>query len=112
MVAGDGHVVPHDVHDVDDGLALCHGANGLALDGVAVIDEQHVIRLGEVLLDGIQARVAPALVDAAVHVTGEENDQIALLPLRRGRAAEADEQRREETDRENKGQCFFHVVSS
>jgi len=113
MVAGDGHVVAHDVHDVDDGLALCHGADGLALDGVAVIDEQDVVVFGEILLDGVEARVAPALVDAAVHVACEEDEDVLIFSLGEcALAAEADEQRREEADRENKGQCFFHVVSS
>ena len=115
MVAGDGRVVAHDVHDVDDGGAFGHGADGLALDGVAVIHQEHIIGLGEVFLDRVKTRVAPALVDAAVDITGEEDDQVALLRGRLSRgpdAAESDEKRRQYAHCEDQRQCFFHVVSS
>ena len=113
VVAGDGHIIAHDVHDIDNGLAFGHGADGLALNSVAVIDEEHVVILGEVFLYGIEACITPALVDAAVDVAGKEDENILILSLRKGAGAvKADEQRREETNRQNKRQCFFHGDSS
>ena len=111
VVARNRRVVAHGVHDVDDGLAAGQGADGLALDGVAVVDEQDIILFGEVFPHGIQARVAPALVDAAVHVAGIEDDDVLLVSVREGARRNAGEERSEETDRENQRQCFFHAVS-
>ena len=39
MVAGDGHVVAHVVHQADDGFARGHGADGFPLDGVAIVHQ-------------------------------------------------------------------------
>ena len=78
MVAGDRDVVAHSVHDVDDGFALGHGADGLTLDGVAVVHQQDVVVLAEGFLHGIHAGVGPVLVHAAVHVARKEDDEVLL----------------------------------
>ena len=76
VVAGDGHVVAHGVHQADDGFACGHGADGLALDGVAVVHQQHMAGFLQRVTHGGQAGIAEALVDAAVHVAGEEHDNV------------------------------------
>ena len=89
MVAGDGYVVADGVHQADDGLAGGHGADGFALDGVAVIHQQHVVGLFQRVAHGCKAGVAEALIDAAVHVAGEEHNNVLGQPgfLRERRAA-------------------------
>ena len=84
MVAGNGHIIAHGVHDVDDSLALGHGADRLALDSVAVVHEKHIIILLKAFLRRIQAGIAPALVNAAVYIAGEKDHEIPLLRGNRG----------------------------
>ncbi len=117
MVAGDREIVSDGVHDVDQAFALGHGADGFALDGVAVVDQEHVVILGQVFFYLIQSDIAPTAVNGAVDVAREEDRQIPLLGRRltlgkRACAAKADEQRYEEAERESQRQCFFHIVSS
>ena len=79
MVSGNGHVVAHGVHQVDDGFTLGHGANRFALDGVAVIHQHHMVAGGlEAIAHGGQAGVAEALINAAVSVAGEQDHHILL----------------------------------
>ena len=78
VVAGDGDLVARGVHQVDDGFALAERADRLALDGVAVVNEDHVVASGQQgIADLLQTGVAEALVDAAVNVAGEEDDGLA-----------------------------------
>ena len=107
MVAGDRDVVSDGVHDVDDGFALGHGADGLTLDGVTVVHEQDVVVLREGFLHGIQAGVRPALVDSAVDVAGEQDHEILLQRgsgrlFREGGAGQQQRQRQQDTKQ------FFH----
>ena len=78
MVAGDREIVSDGVHDVDQAFALGHGADGFALDGVAVVDQEHVVILGQVFFYLIQSDIAPTAVNGAVDVAREEDRQIPL----------------------------------
>ena len=77
MVAGGGYVVAQLVHDVDDVLALGKGADGVALNGVAVIYQQDLIACGQQrTLGSGKALIAHAVLDAAVGVIGVQNDDV------------------------------------
>ena len=76
MVAGNRHIVPYRVHQVNDGTAVGHGAHRLTLDGIAIIHQQHIVGLGKLLLHRIQAGVAKALVNAAVHIAGKQDHHV------------------------------------
>ena len=79
MVARHGRIVAHFVHDARDILALGERAERRALDGVAHVDEQHVLaRLFQRRLDAGHARVAKALADAAVYVGGKEEHDLGI----------------------------------
>ena len=78
VVAGDGNVIAYAVHQGDDGVAGGHGAHRLALDGVAVVHQQHMAGLLQAVADGHQAGIAEALIDAAVDIAGEQNHQVLL----------------------------------
>ena len=114
VVAGDGRVVAHDVHDADNRFAPGQQADGLALDGVAAVNQKHVLGPGELLFDSIEAGIAPALINGAVDVACEEDDQIPLLRgrLGAGLGAQAHQKRGGKAQAENQGQRFFHFCSS
>ena len=77
MVAGGGYIVAQLVHDVDDVLALGKGANGVTLNGVAVIYQQDFIACGQQrTLGGGKALVAHAILDAAVGVIGVQDHDV------------------------------------
>ena len=79
VVAGHRHVVAHEVHDVDDVGAFAQGADGAALHMVAGVNEKYGVALGlQALLQIGQARIAPAVLDAAVHIVGEEDHQARI----------------------------------
>ena len=79
MVARHGRVVAHFVHDARDILALGERAERRALNGVAHVDEQHVLaRFFQRRLDAGHARVAKALADAAVYVGGKEEHDLGI----------------------------------
>ena len=79
MVAGDGQVVAHGVHQVNERLAGGHGADGLSLDGIAVVHQNHIVAsLFHALTDGRKPGIAEPLVNAAVYVAGKENHHILL----------------------------------
>ena len=90
MVPGDYHVVFQFVHQVQDGLAPGHGSNRFALEGVAVVHQEHGIAAGsQAVADLLHADIAETLIDAAVHVAGIEDDNIAVRSglFGKGRAA-------------------------
>ena len=94
VVAGDGQVIAHLVHDVHDVGPLGQGADGAALDGVARVHQGHVLRpvLGLHLgLVGRHAGVAQIgyragllirdRIDPAVHIVGVQDHDLAALAL-------------------------------
>ena len=82
MVADGGHIVAHLVHDVHDVFALGQGADGAALNGVAVVHQRHgVAQLFEGLLIGREARIADRVLNAAVDVVGVEHYDCRMLHL-------------------------------
>ena len=79
VVAGHRHVIAHEVHDVDDVSAFAQGADGAALHVVARVNQNDRVALGlQALLQIGKARVAPAVLDAAVHIVGEEDHQTRI----------------------------------
>ena len=79
MVARHGGVVAHFVHDARHVFALGERAERRALDGVAHVDEQHVLaRFFQRRPDAGHARVAKALADAAVYVGGKEEHDLGI----------------------------------
>ena len=88
MVAGGGNVVAQLVHDLDDVRALGKGADGVALNGVAVIHQQDAAaRGGQAVLHGRQTGIAQAVLDAAVGVVGVQDDDITGAAAAGGCAA-------------------------
>ena len=86
VVAGHRHVVAHVVHDLDEVGALAQGADGAALHVVAGVRQEHGVASGlQGLLQVDQAGVAPAVLNAAVHVVGEQNDHAVLRQRLLGR---------------------------
>ena len=79
MVAHGGDIVAHGVHQLDVRLAGGHGAHRLALNGVAVVHQQHMIAcvFVRVPYHG-QTGVAEVALNAAMHVTGEEHHHVLL----------------------------------
>ena len=91
VVARDGQVVAHLVHDVHDVRTLGQRPDGAALDGVAGVHQRHVLRAVGRLHGGLvrgHARIADighfacvvlGLVNAAVHVVGVQDHDLAAL---------------------------------
>ena len=80
MVARDGHVVAHVVHQADDGFARGHGADGFPLDGVAIVHQQYMAAFFHRVPHGGQTGVAESLVDAAMHIAGKQHDNVLGQP--------------------------------
>ena len=81
MVAGDGNVVAHVVHDVHDPAALGQGTQDAALDGVAVVHQGDVV--GAVFgfhlsLIGGDGGIGHTVVAGAVDVVGVENHNAVI----------------------------------
>ena len=113
VVAGDGDAVSHLVHQVDRDLALGHGAEGLALNVVAVVDKDDLVAGGdEIVTDLLQSGVAEALIDAAVHVAGKEDHDVcaSLSPLGEGGGAE--QGNAQDQDQEQRNQLFHRELLS
>ena len=73
MVADRGHVVAQLIHYLDDVFALGERAYRVALNGVADVDEQHLLaHLLKCLLCKRDGLVAEVLIDGAVNIIGEE----------------------------------------
>ena len=112
MVAGNGEIVADSIHDIDDAFTGGHGTDGFTLDGVAVIHQHDIVVSGQAFLHRVKAGITPALINAAVHVTGEQDNQV--LFQRRGssffrkRGAAAQEQAKSQ----QKSKQFFHSISS
>ena len=112
MVAGDRDVIADLVHELDVGCASRHGSERLALDRVAIVDEQNMVAVCHKLVaDNVKAGIRPVLIHAAMHVACEKNDDVALQSRFRrfvsvGKAAEE--------HRENKENCdeFLHTGST
>ena len=72
MVADRGHVVAQLIHYLDDVFALGERAYRVALDGIAYVDEQHILALCFQRLfcerDGL---VAEVLINGTVDVVSE-----------------------------------------
>ena len=84
MVAGDGNIVVHVIHQLDIHFARGHGAQRLTLDGIAVVNQQGIVAgCLQVFPDGLQAYIAEALVNTAVYIAREQDNQILLQSLRR-----------------------------
>ena len=84
MVAERGIVVAGGIHDLDDGFAVRQGGDGLALDGVARIDQQAVRGLEVVAVPGdllIRQRgcFAGAAGDVRVNIVGVEDHDVVGL---------------------------------
>ena len=78
MVAQRGQVIARGVHQLDNGLALVHGAVGGALDMVAGIHQQDALALGgQLLLQSGNGGIAQRLVDVSVHIVGVKDDNLA-----------------------------------
>ena len=75
MVAGNGDVISHFVHDIDNRFAAGHGAHRFALQGVTVVHQQDIIVLRKIFLCDNQAGIAPVRVNTAVNITGKQNHQ-------------------------------------
>ena len=105
VVAGDGDAVAHLVHQIEQGLAFGHGADRLALDVVAVVDEDDVVALGgQIVADLGKAGVAEALVDAAVNVAREEDHHVGAALGIVGGAGHAAHKRAEHHKDQQEGQ--------
>ena len=107
MIAHGGNIVAHGVHQLNVGFAGGHRADRLALNGIAVVDQNHVVAGVPVgVAHQGETGVAEARFDAAVHVAREQHDDVMLelrgRLLRNGRAAE--QQRQGEENREK----FLH----
>ena len=76
MIAGDGDVVADRVHQLNDGASLGQCADGFALNRVAIIDKHHMVVCLQAVAHIRHTRVAPALVNAAVDVTGKEHHNV------------------------------------
>ena len=76
MIAGDGDVVADRVHQLDDSASLGQRADGFALNRVAIIDKHHMVVCLQAVAHIRHTRVAPALVNAAVDVTGKEHHNV------------------------------------
>ena len=84
MVAERGIVIAGGIHDLDDGFAVRQGGDGLALDGVARIDQQAVRGLEVVAVPGdllIRQRggFAGAAGDVRVNIVGVEDHDVVGL---------------------------------
>ena len=78
VAAGHGDLIAELVHQADNSLTLAHRAERFALNGVAGIDEDHIVALvDQVIAQLLQAGEAEAVVDGAVYVTGEEDHGVA-----------------------------------
>ena len=79
MVAHGGDIVAHGVHQLDVRFAGGHGPDRFALNGVAVVHQQHMIAsvFVRVPYHG-QTGVAEVALNAAMHVTGEEHHHVLL----------------------------------
>ena len=98
MVAGGGQIVARLVHQLDDGLAIVHGAIGGALNVVTGVHEQDVLARILVALfqrsDGGIGQFRGLFVDVGVHIVGVEDgdrrfvtkEAIGLFGRRRGRS--------------------------
>ena len=112
MVAGNGEIITDSIHDIDDAFTGGHGADGFTLDGVTVIHQHDIVVSGQAFLHRIKAGITPSLINAAMHVTGEQDNQV--LFQRRGgsffrkRGAAAQEQAKSQ----QKSKQFFHNISS
>ncbi|MPM74295.1 hypothetical protein SDC9_121281 [bioreactor metagenome] len=111
VVAGDGHVIAHLVHDVHDVFALGQRTQSRALHGVAHIGQSHIVGgLEHLGLVGGKARVADAVVHAAVDVVGVQNHDVALIH-RSGVGGKTDRGQRHRHDRsQQQGNCLFHLL--
>ena len=82
MVARHSEVVAEAVHHFDDLGALGDGPDGRALDGVASIDQQHVvIDLLELFLIQCQAVVADVVLKRHMHVVGVQDHRGDLIGI-------------------------------
>ena len=116
VVAGDGDAVADLVHQIDKRLALRHGADGLALDVVAVVNKDDLVALcDKMIIDLAQAGIAEALIDAAVYVAGEEDHDVGTAFDRSGLIvceSHAAHKRADHEQREKQGQEFLcHVLN-
>ena len=76
MVAGHSHVVANHVHQFNKSLAVGQGADGFALDGVAIVHQDNMVLGSHRIADRSHASVAPALIDTSMDVTGEQDDDV------------------------------------
>ena len=83
MVAGGGQVVTGLAHQLDDGLAVIHGAIGRALDVVAGVYQKDVLASVHIALlqcsDAGIGQFGGFLVDVGVHIVGVENGNSRLV---------------------------------
>ena len=83
MVAGGGQVVTGLAHQLDDGLAVIHGAIGRALDVIAGVHQQDVLASVHIALlqcsDAGIGQFGGFLVDVGVHIVGVENGNSRLF---------------------------------
>ena len=114
MVARHGRVVAHFVHDARDILALGERAERRALDGVAHVDEQHVLaRFFQRRADAGHARVAKAIAGAAMYVGRKEDHGLRIGESRVLRTREGLRGGREQQERRRQAkeqQPFEYLV--
>ena len=80
MIAGNGHIVVHGIHQVDHCFALADRAQGFPLDGIAVIHQDGRIPLRLQRIPDLTEPCKPeALCRAAVDITRVEDHDIAVL---------------------------------
>ena len=108
MVARNGDVVAHSVHQLHIGAAGGHRTNRFALNGVAIVNQQHMVarRLHRVA-DGRHAYIAKALLNAAMHVAGKEHHHVLLKAGRLLRKRRAGQQH---AQHQNKTEPLFHCT--
>ena len=109
MVADGGDIVAHVIHHIDDVFALGQRADGIALNRIAAVRQQHgIARLFKGLLVCGKTRIADVVRVAAMDVVGVEYDDGAML--RRGFLRDRGEAQKHG---KNQKQCkkFFHDVT-
>ena len=121
MVAKGGVVVAHLVHDVHQVAAVGQGANGLALDGVAGVN-QHDMLMGFLhgVFVGSQVGIPHGVfrgtgIHAAVHVVGVEHHDVVRLfasGKSHGRQRREYQHQCQQHGQDPRGKFTSHVASS
>ena len=115
MVADGCDFVTEGVHELNVGRAGGHGCKRFTLNGVTVVNKDHVVALSnEIVTDKVEADVGPAGVNAAVNVRSEENIQVVLKKRSFLSCFAISECKASEQHRKDEENCYklFHVLPS